>query len=173
MGLLDYSVGQKLTATRLNRHNPIAIVKSGDTTITSSVTLTADPHLVLTLLAGIRYHVIGELLVVAVSTTPDFKRQWAWTNTATVTCGGIGSSTAVTSALGDANSTALVADSATPTASLVYGCSTDQQGVIINDTVLVGSSANSTFTLTWAQNVSSADGVTVKANSWITAIPIL
>lgn len=173
MGALTWSVGQKLTAARLNLRIPIAALKTADTAITSDTSNNADAELVLTLKAGVTYDLIGTLLVVAASATPDIKYDWAWTNTASVVMGDQGLITGVASGTSsDIEAAAKQADTATPSADVSYGVTTTLYGIQVLDRVVVDAAADSVFTLMWSQVTSSADSLTVKASSHVTAIPI-
>src|SRR3989304_2701493 len=173
MGALTWSVGQKLTAARLNLRIPITALKTADTAITSDTSDNADAELVLTLKAGVTYDLIGTLLVIAASATPDIKFGWAWTNTASVVMGDQGLIAGVASGTSsDLEAAARQADTATPTSDVAYGVTKTLHGIQLLDRVIVASAADSVFTLMWSQNTSSADSLTLKASSHVTAIPI-
>lgn len=172
MGLLTWSVGNRVTATRLNRHNPVTATRTSDVSVTSDTSTNPDTELVITLLAGITYDVHSYAIVTAASSTPDFRRNWTWTNPATVTTVGTGLAPYVTGTQGDAEAVARLEDSTSGTTETSYAASTTASVVIGHDRVVVGSSANTTLTYNWAQATSSADSTTLKDGSWVTAIPV-
>lgn len=169
---LTWSVGQKLTAERLNRRNPVSASKAGDTSRASTTTSAADPDLVLSLKADTTYDLRGALYTTGGDAAGDFKYAWSWTNTATVLMGAIGPHNSIASgSQGDAEWVFRAADSATPSTDTPYATSVGGMAVRLNDRVIVGSS-DITLTLIWAQQGSNATATLLKAGSWVTATPV-
>jgi hypothetical protein len=170
---LTWAVGQKVTAARLNRRLPVTAAKLGNTSIAGSLSVAADPDLVLTLKANTTYDIHGLLLVTsAADNTGDFRRGWSWTNTATVTVGGAGGvNTITTGTSGSGEWVAKDPDSTSPSEqNVTYLASTTPSGVTVNDRIVV-STSDVTLTLTWAQATASGT-TTLRAGSFITATPV-
>lgn len=170
---IAWSVGQFITANRLNLRNPITAEKSATTTVNTDATVNPDPDLVLNLNRDITYDVRGLLLVSsATNAAGDFRRSWSWTNTATVIMGGAGGSNAIASGtLGDGEWAAYAPDATSPAQDLQYFASTTVSGIWIADRVIV-STSDVVLTLTWAQSASNANNTSLHARSFITAIPV-
>lgn len=171
---LTWTVGQKITAERLNRRQPVTASKPGNTSVTSDATVNADPDLVLTLKADTTYDLRGLLLVIdATDVAGDFRRGWSWTNTATITMGGAGGANNIASGTaGDGEWLAQAPDSTSPSSEITYhAVNALQSGVTVNDRIVVGSS-DVTLTLTWAQAVSNGNATTLSAGSFVTATPV-
>ncbi len=169
---LSWSVGQIITATRLNTRLPVHAIKAADLSRTSTATVASDPDIVLALKAGVTYSLQGHLLVYSASTTPKFKYCWSWTNSATVILASHGLVTTVTITNGSIETYAYVNDTTTPSAEAPYAVSSGVSSILINDTIIVGSSLDTTLTLQWSQQVSNATATTLKQGSSVTAFPV-
>jgi hypothetical protein len=170
---ITWTVGQLITATRLNNRLPITAVTAADVAVISDSTVNNDAYLVFALKAGITYDLKGALQVIAASGTPDFKYGWAWTNTAAVTLSSIGPvGTIASGSSGDAEFLSRAPDATSPSQETGYGATTTVMSIAINDRIVVASAADITLTFQWAQTTSSADSLTLKAGSFITAFPV-
>lgn len=169
---LSWSVGQIITAERLNRRNPVTATKPGNTSAAADATVNADPDLVLVLQPDTTYDLTGLLLVTsAADNTGDFRRAWSWTNTATVTQGGAGGvNTITTGSSGSGEWLAIDPDSSSPNNSSTYVASTTVTGVSVNDRIVCGSDPV-TLTVTWSQATASGT-TTLRAGSFVTATPV-
>ncbi|GAA4439360.1 hypothetical protein [Phytohabitans houttuyneae] len=169
---LTWSVGQRITAARLNLRNPVEASKPGDTSRASTTTSTADPDLVLVLKANTTYNLMGQAYTTGGDNAGDFKYAWSWTNTGTVLMGAVGPHNSIASgSQGDAEWVFRAADSASPSTDTPYATSAGGVSVRINDRIIVGP-ADVTLTLIWAQQNSNATATVLKAGSWVTATPV-
>lgn len=168
------AAGQTLTAAKLedlaSYGVPVQAVKAGDTSRNTLTVAAADPDLVLVLPANRTYVVEGILYVTsAANAAGDFRTNFAWTNTATVTVGGQALYNAIASGTtGDLEAVAQAADSSSPTADVNYGASTSRNTLVVWARVVTGGS-NVTFTLQWAQQNSNANNTTLHAGSQLVA----
>lgn len=148
-------------------------VKTADTDVTSNTTAADDPHLQITLKAGVSYDIMG-VLITEGNTAGDLKIQWAWTPTSTGTeanMGGIGLIDSATTFTGDAIALARADVTTSPTATTTIGINSGTwTNYIACGHVLVGS-VDITFKLQWAQNASNATATRLKAGSWLRAFP--
>jgi hypothetical protein len=168
---LDWSVGQAITATRLNRRLPIFAYKTADTARASTTTVTADPHLVFALKADTTYELRGRLTLYSASSTPDFKYNWAWTNSATMMISSWGLLTSVTITSGTIECYSYVPDTTSPSPEVPYAAVTSISSVMMNDLIIVGAN-DLTLTFQWAQNTSNATATSLKIGTSIEAIPV-
>jgi hypothetical protein len=169
---LAWSVGQSITAARLNKRLPVMATKAADLSRASTATVAADPDLVFNLKAGVSYHITGTLLVYSGSTTPKFKYSWAWTNSAAAILATHGLVTTVTLSSGSIEGWAYVNDSTSPSAEAPYSATNAVCSIQVNDFIIVGSSLDTTLTLQWSQQVSNATATTLKQGSTIACMPI-
>lgn len=171
---IAWAVGQKISATRLNRRNPVTATKETDESKTSNITPGNDPFLVLVLKANTVYDVFGCLMIAdATDATGDFFYQWSWTNTATLTRGAIGPANGLASGTqGSGDWGVALQDSSTPGGGSSWGATNGaNNGVRINDRFEVGN-ADITAIIQWAQNVSNANATILRAGSWLTAVAV-
>lgn len=170
---ITWTVGQLITATRLNNRLPITAVTASDVAVTSDSTVNNDAYLVFALKAGITYDLKGALQIISASGTPDFKYCWAWTNTATVTLSSIGPvSTVASGSSGDSEFLSRAPDTTSPSQETGYGATTTVMSIAVNDRIVVAAASDVTLTFQWSQVTSSGDSVTLKAGSFITAYPV-
>lgn len=169
------AAGQTLTAAKVedlaSYGVPIQVAKAGDTSRNSTITVSADPDLVVVLPANRTYMVEAALIVSsAANAAGDFRTCVSWTNTATVYVVGVGLSAAglASGTITDLEGVAQTADSTSPTAEISYGASTTPTTVVRWFRVVTGGSAV-TLSLQWAQQSSSVSNTTVSAGSSLTA----
>jgi hypothetical protein len=151
----------------------VYVVKSADTSRVSTAVVAADPHLTVTVNAPGVWLFESYLAVQSTSTAPAFRCNWAATGTATVKTelAHMGASGAgVTVSNTQMQEIVVVATDITHQTSTIaapFGSAVWSKYIV--DTT--GSTAGQTLiaTLTWAQAVSSATAVVLKANSYITA----
>lgn len=74
--------GQRITAERLNMHNPVYVEKTAPTDRTSTTTITADPELVATLTEGL-YQIVVEFGYGATSGPNGIRTAWVTTGDVT------------------------------------------------------------------------------------------
>lgn len=170
---LTWSVGQRMTAARINRLLPVSAYKPADSpALTSDATVNADPDLVLPLKASTAYHLRGAVLYNAASATPGIKYTWSWTGTATVVQGSFGPGGTLTSGtLASGNWGGRTPDNTSPASENTYSTSTSYNAIQINDRIAVAG-ADITLTFMWSQASSSADALVVKYGSFVTAYPV-
>ncbi len=175
---LDWTVGQIITAERLNRRLPVDAVKGNNATRTSSATPTSDTELILVLAAFTTYNIQGVLRVSnASNTTADFQYRWSWAGgTAIVFRSSSGPVVGLAGAgpSGDEGQTdwgVSGSNATSPSASQIYGVSTSLVGIHIDDRIIVGN-ADITLTLQLSQGTSDAATTTLFAGSWVTAYPV-
>jgi len=169
---LTWTVGQVITAERLNRRNPVSVMKPGDTSRASTTTSTADPDIVLVLKANTTYDLRGNLYTTGGNAAGAFKYAWSWTNTATVYMGATGPHNTLPSGSEEPGEWVFrPADSTSPSTETPYGTSTAGVSVRVNDRIVVGGS-DVTLTLIWAQQSSNATATVLKGGSYITATPV-
>ena len=77
---LSIAAGQRVTADVINNFAPVYVVKGSDTSRTSTTTTAPDPHLVVTLRAGITYRIEAEIGFTA-ATAGDIRLDWSVTGT--------------------------------------------------------------------------------------------
>jgi len=170
--------GETLTAAKLqaliSELRPITASKSATTSRNTTTTETADPHLVLPLLANRTYDVKGVLLVTsAANAAGDFRCSFTFPTGATVSSGAIGvhdSLASLTSADGQFSGEA--ADATSPTAAVGYGASTSVTAIQVELRVAVGANAGN-LTLQWAQLASNANNTNLLSGSWLTATTVV
>lgn len=146
--------------------------KPADETVTSSTTLQNDDHLVLALSANATYEF--EAFLFTIETGGDFvgdiKTAFAFPAGATVHLVGAGphptSFTTGTSSVTEW--LARPTQTSSPTQTLTYGVGSGQTALWMKGVIVVSATAGD-LQLQWAQNVSDATGITVKAGSWIAA----
>lgn len=170
---IAWAVGQKISASRLNRRQPVTATKQTDESYTSDIVPNDDPFLVLVLKANTTYDLFGCLFVVStVSNTGRYQVQYAWTGTATFHRGDIGPANGLASGTQGSGDWGIgLPDSSTPGGNASWAATTSNNGVRINDRIEVGN-ADITLSVQSAQSVSSANPTTLKAGSWVTAIPV-
>lgn len=165
MGLYTPVAGQTLTGSFLNNAllnvTPLIAVKAGDTSRSNTASRTADPDLVVALLANLTYTVDSYLMYDAGAGL--FQVYWTVPAGATVTGAPWGLDTAVTAAT--------VGGIRVPPTGAAVGSGGSGTVVSARPTanVIMGSTAGN-LTLTWAQNTSNATATILKAGSWIRAI---
>lgn len=139
------------------------IRKSADETVTSSTVLQADNHLLFDAVAGKTY--VGEmhLVINSPSLTPDFKCGITFP-AGTFSLTGVGTDPAATTASGDAYVPG-DASLATGTTAFIFGTYSGGSSVHLYFSYVCTTSGQ--VKLLWAQNTSDANGVTVKAGSWL------
>lgn len=171
---IAWAVGQKISATRLNRRNPVTATKESDESKTSTTTPTDDAFLSVTLKANTIYDVFGCLMISdAADAVGDFLYQWSWTGTAVLTRGSIGPANGLGSGTQGAGDWGVgLQDSFSPGGGSSWGATNGaNNGVRVNDRFEVGN-ADIQATIQWSQNVSDADATILRAGSWITAVPV-
>ena len=170
---LDWTVGQLITAERLNRRLPKVAIKTATVSVASDATLNDDADLILTLVASTTYD-LGGLLIInsAANAAGDFQYAWSWTQSATVLMGGFGPDVGLASGVVQTGDWGVqVADTTTPSAARSIGASTTGLAVRVKDRIIVGAT-DLTLTLQWAQASSNVNSTSLQINSWITATPV-
>jgi hypothetical protein len=162
-----FKAGQRLTAAALNAAIGLTARKGGDTARSSAntgTTLTADPDLTVAVLANSAYLVTFSLLYKGAATnTGDLKFSFSAPSGSTF-AGGF---------LGITNPLALYILPVTVSSTLVsYGNGTSNPLWCQVTATLVTSSVAGAFTLTWAQNTSSATATTLMAGSSLRAAQV-
>lgn len=168
------AAGQTLTSAKLedlaSYGVPLHVHKSSDLSRNNDGTSTADPDLVVVLLAN-RTYVVEAILheSSAANAAGDFRAAWGWTNTATVYIGALGLNAAglASGTIADVEAVAQVV-TVSPSTGIAYGASTSRNTVIRKALVVTGGS-NVTFTLLWGQQTSNGNNTTLHAGSSMTA----
>jgi hypothetical protein len=163
------TAGSKITADLLNSMMPNYLIKPGDTTRASTITNTNDPDLVVPVVANGVYDIEFNIIFGALQAA-GIRTAWA-TPTGTVGLKRSLGPGSVNVAETNANTTEMRWSVVTATTQLGY---TDPRNavaslshIIERGLITVGSTAGS-VALTWSQNVSSATGTVVSANSYVT-----
>lgn len=171
MTITSVAAGQIILADHYNALVPITVSKSSNTARTSTTSETADPHLVLPMRVG-TFDVKGVLYVSsAANAAGDFKYAWGWTNSMTVSMGGVGLNNSLASGSStDAEMVWQATDSASPTATNPYGVSTAGVNIMVEARVVVATAGN--LSLLWAQFSSNANATSLLSGSYITAFPV-
>jgi hypothetical protein len=161
--LTTFSAGQRLTASGLRSALGLRARKAADTARTTTVTLTADPDLTLSVLANTVYLVkISMLYKGAATNTGDFKLGFSVPSGASL-AGGF---------TGIANPLGVTIIPVTASSTLTsYSNGTGNPLWCMVTATLVTSAAGS-LTLTWAQNTSSATATTLMAGSSVEAVSV-
>ena len=149
--------GSKITASVLTAMQPLTIVKPGDTSITSSTTLTNDPDLVLPVAAAATYDFRCYLDFEGASSGGGLSWQWAVPSAATLRYV-LNANTAV-STLGLTITGGSTVDANTNGATVL-------QGAYMDGTLVVSSTAGN-LQLKWCQVTSSGTATIVHAQSKI------
>lgn len=156
------AVGQRLTAEFVASMLPITARKAAATARISTTALTADPDLAIAVDANATYKVTA-LLLYDSAVAADFK--WAFTGPAGFTgdysYSAIQTGSAAGSYADDQNGYAAIA--ATPA---VGGGAANVEAINIWGNFTT-SGTSGTFTLTWAQNTSTASNTTLRAGSYL------
>jgi hypothetical protein len=144
----------------------LKVLKPSDTSRASTVTSTADPDLLINLPAGTYYTLISNIIFNGDSTA-DMRAGFYVPSGGTMAGTIRAQNTSATTTVGS-----IVTDSQGPSGSFGFGCigtGTNLTALIIG-VVYSGSGGN--FGWQWSQSVTSATATTVKANSFITLIPL-
>lgn len=176
MAVTQFSSGQKLRAARLNEiityTTRLSIEKQSDTARTSTTSRTADPELTLNLAASITYRVtLRALLTSAANAAGDFSFDLTFPTGATAS----GATVALDLGLASSSVSSLVAgavaNTASPFGTFAVGCSTTLTQAILICTVEMSTTAGA-LAVSWAQQASNANATTLKAGSWLEAVPV-
>lgn len=142
------------------------IVKSADTTYTSTTTLALDPHLQFSAEASSLYRFEVTLFVTSGSLTPDLNISWQLPASATVTVGMVVPSPAGTAFSDHTVNMNAVVDASSP-ATQVGGLGFSATGTTMMFSGCLVTSSAGTFGIKNSQNVSSGTSVTVQARSFM------
>lgn len=171
---MTVTAGSPIYASDINDWRPVTAYKTALTGRNSTTTNSADPDLVLSLLAGATYNVRAELITSsAANAAGDFRAAWSWTGTATLGYyAGQGLVTAVAS--GSSGDVILGPtdrlDSTSPGTDFLSGCSTAGQFLVLAGWIACTTAV--TLSLTWSQRTSNANDTRVLEGSRITAVRI-
>lgn len=161
---MPFTAGAVLTAAQLNLMNDRHQVKrkASDESVTSSTVLQADNELTFTAVAGETY--VFEVCVFAFSTsaTPDIKLGFTFP-AGTMSFGVSGGNPTISFA---ANTAATSGTTSLPVG-VTLSASPSADLIVINGSFVC--TTGGTVTLIWAQNVSDATAMTIKAGSTLTA----
>lgn len=137
--------------------------KTADTSITSNITPTPDPHLVVAVVANAIYEIDGIMFITSASQTPDVSIQMDGPASSAGLWQTIAPPTAATT---DDSTVRTIANALGVTRT--YGLQTASQifGFPFTGMVETAGTAGN-FTVSWAQSTSSATATTVKQYSWI------
>lgn len=172
-----YSAGQNLTAALLLGALPFGPTKLVDESVISSTTLQNDNELFAAIAANTVYQLDLALLVTeATGTTADLKIAWTMPTGCRLDTANAGAHTAWNGSSGaqEVEWASWQGETSSPTSSRSFG--TINAGLIfgyhVHGRVTNGPNAG-TLQLQWAQNLSVAENVTVKAGSSLLLTPIL
>lgn len=137
--------------------------KTADTSITSNITPTPDPHLVIPVVANAIYEIDGILFITSASQTPDVGIQMDGPASSAGTWQTVAPPTAATT---DDSTVRTIATAMGTTRT--YGLQTASQifGFPISGMLETAGTAGN-FTVSWAQSTSSGTATTMKIYSWI------
>lgn len=166
--------GNRLSADRFNSVTPYFSQKAADTSIASSVAVTADADLVLTLPAN-RTYVVRLHIGARGAVAGDIKADW--TSTGTLTCNARfcnGPATTMTGAGGsDVNETNMKIPMRGFGDDVSYGIETSADSAHIWEVLVVATGASGgNLQFRWAQNTSNATATVVVAGSFVVAMPV-
>lgn len=147
---------------------PIGVVKTADTSRSSTTSRSADPELSVTLPPG-TWELDALLLVTGGNAAGDFNFDWAFPADATLSSGthGVLDDLASGTTAANVNVAGYSADTSTPTGGHSLGASTSVTAVISHATVTIVTAG--AVTIEWAQNSISATATVLKAGSKLTA----
>jgi hypothetical protein len=159
------AAGDKPTAAEWNLMRPLKAVKSGDESRTSTIAVSDDSELVLTVAANTLYYVKGVLLYDGAS-GGDLRLGWSAPAGATFDWTGGGLDSASTGLAGT-----MYVGAWTLAGEHVYGCnaSGNNQFALPEGWLQTGANAGS-FRARWAQGTSSATSTRIRARSGLTAL---
>lgn len=161
--MATWTVGQKITASRLNSVLPIIRVKSADETVTSNASPQDDDDLVAAVEADTTYLIMAYLVWTSTSATPDFRLDFTVpTNAAIPQRSFFAQPTGNTSTTGTIDTGTTQSADGDDTRASVNG---RMAGWLVG-TLVVGSTAGN-LQLRWAQGTSDSAGVTLKQYSWL------
>ena len=164
MGVPTWAAAQVLTASDVNTwFVPLAVIKSADTSRTSTTSLTADPHLTLSVAASATYQVDVVLLYKGPSGAGFF--QWDFDIPASAVF------VNVASYMNSSGNATVQYNSAGVT---TQWANTEGTGGSTDDAVRIGgtlavSSTSGTFDLKWAQHASNGVATSLLSNSTLSA----
>ena len=162
MGVPTWAAAQVLTASDINQwFVPLAVVKSADTSRTSTTSLTADPHLTLSVAASATYQVDVVLLYKGPSGAGFF--QWDFDVPTSAVFPNVAS---YTNSSGNATVQYNAAGVTSQWANTEGTGGTNDDAIRIGGTLVVSSTAG-TFDLKWAQHASNGTAVSLLANSYM------
>lgn len=164
-GLKTFATNEVLTASNMTTYfmQQAVIIKSADETVTSSTTLQADNELVMAVNANTDYY-FESMIIYAADPAADMKADWDGPAGATLDWCSDGITQSATGTIDQVSRTAQTI-SGTPTHG---GITSNATNIICMHKGLLrvaGTAGN--LTLTWAQNVSNANGTIVRANSML------
>lgn len=167
------AAGAKLRGSVLNslitEVRPVPAFKAATTSRNTTASPTADPDLVLALVASAVYDfefVLG--LSSAADAAGDFQSQFSYPADATVTVMSWGLTTALASgSVGDMEAVGRMLDAATPTTAINIGCSTTVTGYLIKGRITTVTAGN--LTLLWAQQASNGNNTNLLGGSYAVA----
>ncbi|MFE9064941.1 hypothetical protein [Streptomyces violaceusniger] len=146
--------------------------KTADETLTSNATLQNDDHLSAAVAANATY--TFEVVLFTIEASGDFVGdiKTAFTIPASSTLHMMGTGAHVTDLSSGTSSNAewigRPSQTTSPTQTLSYGVGTSQTALVLKGIIITGGTSG-TLQLQWAQNVSDASGLTIKAGSWMVA----
>jgi hypothetical protein len=176
--LYNISIGSRVLCLRYNKQylvtavigNPVNkykdyIIKQEDENRYDTETLSSDNELTLTFPPNGIYEVEARLFVDAVSSTPDLKMVWDYSNLTQLTyrnCLGHGTNTSSVY-----NSDYMHFHSRSMTTETTYGLVSSGWASIWEVWIVQTGSNEGTLTLEYAQNVATEENITMKANSYL------
>jgi hypothetical protein len=169
-----FAAGQTLTAAMLTELQsyaiPLSAMKSSTTSRNTTTSVTADPHLSLTIPAGQSYDFQLNLLITSdANAAGDFLGQLSWTGTATLNAFGASGlvNTLASGSTADLEAPAGSNDSTSPGAPFAFGASTTTTLTVLTGRITTTTAA--LLTLDWAQFSSNASNTNLLIGSTFVA----